>query len=223
MSWAERVADRSPAVQRSRLRTMDHAAEIVVAARRLIERGEHSFTIQQLVKEAGIALQTFYRYFASKDELLLAVLEDSIVTGCERMMAQAADASDDPVERLRFYVTAALEDFDDDDQTTMRRFTTSEHYRLLEIFPDELTAANRRFAEMLVPEIVAGTERGSLRSPDPERDAWHITQLVMTTFHHRAFAASDEPPASTSDRLWSFCLRALGGDAPSTTGEQTGA
>ena len=36
-----------------------------------------NFTTQELVKEAGIALQTFYRYFGSKDHLHLAVIEDT--------------------------------------------------------------------------------------------------------------------------------------------------
>jgi AcrR family transcriptional regulator len=34
------------------------------------------------VKEAGVALQTFYRYFASKDELLLAVIADAMTEAC---------------------------------------------------------------------------------------------------------------------------------------------
>ena len=82
--WAERAADRSPAGAavaarrgRSSRRTL-----IVAAARRLIaERGER-FTTQELVKEAGVALQTFYRIFGGKDQLLLAVFEDLIAESC---------------------------------------------------------------------------------------------------------------------------------------------
>jgi hypothetical protein len=44
--WAERAADRSPVVQRSRARQIEQAKVIVDAARRLIaERGER-FTTQ---------------------------------------------------------------------------------------------------------------------------------------------------------------------------------
>ena len=72
-SWAERVADRSEAVQRSRARQIEQAQAIVAAARRLIaERGDQ-FTTQELVKEARVSLQTFYRIFGGKDQLLLAV------------------------------------------------------------------------------------------------------------------------------------------------------
>ncbi len=73
---------------------------IVDAARRLIaERGER-FTTQELVKEAGVALQTFYRLFAGKDQLLLAVFEDMIAEYCTQVEGAARDLPD-PVDRLR--------------------------------------------------------------------------------------------------------------------------
>ncbi|HEU5307899.1 MAG TPA: helix-turn-helix domain-containing protein, partial [Acidimicrobiia bacterium] len=81
-TWAERVADRSEVVQRSRARQIEQAEAIVAAARRLVtERGDQ-FTTQELVKEAGVALQTFYRIFGGKDRLLLAVFEDLIAESC---------------------------------------------------------------------------------------------------------------------------------------------
>ena len=49
------------------------------AARTLISAKGDEFTTQDLVTEGGVALQTFYRYFSSKDELLLAVIGDAMV------------------------------------------------------------------------------------------------------------------------------------------------
>jgi threonine dehydrogenase-like Zn-dependent dehydrogenase len=49
---------------------------MVEAALRLIEQdGLASFTVQDVLSRADVALQTFYRHFSSKDEFLLAVLE----------------------------------------------------------------------------------------------------------------------------------------------------
>ena len=64
MTWAERAADRSPVVQRSKEqeRRAGHGRSLR-RPRRLIETKGPSFTTQELIKEAGIALQTFYRYF----------------------------------------------------------------------------------------------------------------------------------------------------------------
>ena len=72
-------------MQRTRARQIEQAQAIVAAARRLIaERGER-FTTQELVKEAGVALQTFYRLFGGKDQLLLAVFEDLIAESCAEL------------------------------------------------------------------------------------------------------------------------------------------
>ena len=108
VTWAERAADRSPVVQRSRDRGVEQATSIVAAARRLMESKGPSFTTQELIKEAGIALQTFYRYFPGKDYLLLAVIEDVIDENCAVFRKQAAKLPD-PIERLRYYVTATVQ------------------------------------------------------------------------------------------------------------------
>ncbi len=77
------------------------------AARRLI-REKDDFTTQDLVVEAGVSLQTFYRYFASKDELLLALIADAMTEACDRWTEAAAEIPE-PMDRLRFYITAPLE------------------------------------------------------------------------------------------------------------------
>lgn len=212
MSWTERAADRSPSVQRSRVRSVEQARAIVEAAKRLLENGAgEGFTTQELAKEAGVALQTFYRYFGGKDELLLAVLEETIADGCARMQEQA-EGLDDPLARLRLFVTATLEGLDAD-IAPISRFITAEHYRLHQLFPDELAAAAQPFADMLVPDIEAAVAAGLLSSSDPEADAWFVQELSMATFHHYAFATPAEPLDVVADRLWKFCLRALGGAA----------
>ena len=81
------------------------------AAGRLIDAKGDEFTTQELCAEAGVALQTFYRYFASKDELLLAVIGDAMIDACERW-AEAAAELPDPLARLRYYLTSTLERLD---------------------------------------------------------------------------------------------------------------
>ena len=93
VTWAERAADRSPVVQRSRDRGVEQAKSIVAAARRLVETKGPNFTTQELIKEAGIALQTFYRYFPAKDYLLLPVIEDVIDENCAAFRQEAQKAS----------------------------------------------------------------------------------------------------------------------------------
>jgi AcrR family transcriptional regulator len=210
-TWAERVADRSPVVQRSRDRGVEQAKAIVAAARRLIERKGPSFTTQELIKEAGIALQTFYRYFPSKDHLLLAVMEDVIDESCAVFQARARMLSD-PVERLRYYVTATVEGLTA--AGSGPSFITSEHFRLQTLYPKEVSRATQHYTDLLVEEIRDATAADRVHPSDPEYSAWLMTQLTMAVFHHYDCAGLDEPVDRIAERLWEFCLGALSSAAP---------
>jgi AcrR family transcriptional regulator len=189
---------------------MEQAKAVVDAARRLIaERGDR-FTTQELVKEAGIALQTFYRLFAGKDQLLLAVFEDMIAENCAQY-EQAARHLPDPIARLRFYVTAASRSIADDNVEIGPRFVTSEHWRLYQLFPDEMNRATQPFTDLVARQLELAAADGSLVPADVERDAWFVTKLVMAVFHHYAFADAEAGASTAADDLWGFCHRALGG------------
>jgi TetR/AcrR family transcriptional regulator len=211
LPWAERAADRSPTVQRSRARQIEQAQVIVDAARRLIaERGER-FTTQELVKEAGVALQTFYRLFAGKDQLLLAVFENLIAESCAQY-EEAARPLPDPIARLRFYVTEAVRSVVDDDAGVGPRFVTAEHWRLHQVFPEEMSEATQPFTDLVARQLELAAAEGLVTSPDPQRDAWFVTKLVMAVFHHYAYADSEPDTRAIADDLWGFCRRALGAD-----------
>jgi TetR/AcrR family transcriptional regulator len=210
IGWAERVADRSEAVQRSRARQIEQAQAIVAAARRLIaERGDQ-FTTQELVKEAGVALQTFYRIFGGKDQLLLAVFEDLIAESCVYYEEAARDLPD-PVARLHFYVTVTVRGLGEGDLDIGPRFTTAEHWRLYQLFPSEMTHATQHFADLVARQLVLANEEKLLASADPERDAWFITKLVMAVFHHYSYAEGELDTTAIGEDLWTFCHRAIGG------------
>jgi AcrR family transcriptional regulator len=158
-----------------------------------------------------VALKTFYRYFASKDQLLLAVMEDMVSESCLHYEEQARSLSD-PLARLRFYITAAVSSAPlghGVDQAS--RIVSAEHWRLHQIYPEELALATKPFTDLLIGDIHAAAEAGLIRPGDPDNDAWLISQLVIAVHHHYAFAPSDEPGEQIADRLWAFCLAALGG------------
>jgi AcrR family transcriptional regulator len=197
---------------------MEQAQVIVRAARRLIAAKGTSFTTQELVKEAGVALQTFYRYFASKDQLLLAVFEDLISEFCDALRNQVADMPD-PIERLRYCVTiAAWPPGSDGENVAAPQFITSEHWRLQQEYPEEIAMAIKPYSDLVGDEIENAVRAGSLDSSDPQSDAWHVTQLVMAVFHHYAFTETGQSGEEVAERLWRFCLSGLGG-APRVTRE----
>lgn len=209
-SWRIRAAERAGLDRRSRSPSVKHAELIVEAARRLTAEKGASFTIQELAKDAGVSLQTFYRHFAGKEELILAVIEETIAESCEAFEAEA-EAQTEPLDRLRSYVVGTLQLLQEPSSVAARRFITSQHYRLHEIYPDELAQATQAFTRLLVPEIEAAAAAGLLDPDDVERDAWFVTQIVMSTFHHYSFAEGSRPPADLPERVWEFCLKGLGG------------
>ncbi|MEU4650193.1 TetR/AcrR family transcriptional regulator [Nocardia fluminea] len=212
-SWTDRAAQRSRSVQRSRARSIEQAQLIVEAARRLLEAEGSEFTTQQLIKEAGIALQTFYRHFPSKDQLLLAVFEDIIAERAAEI-ANLSRGLPDPVARLRFYVLGALRSVRGDDVGTGPRFITAEHWRLYQLFPAEMARANQPFADLIADELRHAEQDGLLRPRDPATDAWLAMKLVMSVFHHYAFAPEPADVDDIATHLWSFCLAAFGGPSP---------
>ncbi|MCK9932856.1 TetR/AcrR family transcriptional regulator [Frankia sp. Mgl5] len=213
MSWAERAADRSPSVQRSRSRSMRQMKVIVAAAKRLIAQKGTSFTTQELVKEAGVAMQTFYRHFEGKDQLLMAVIEEMVTDQAVRYEQDARDLPD-PVARLRRHILSVLGSLDaSGDESTGPRFITAEHWRLHQLYPEEMAQATQPFADLVAREIRAARDAGLLAPQDVERDAALVARLVMSVYHHYAFAAAPEPAEVIADHLWAFCLAGLGGDS----------
>jgi len=208
--WAERLADRSESVQRSRARQIEQAHAIVAAARRLITERADQFTTQELVKEAGVALQTFYRIFGGKDQLLLAVFEDLIAESCADYEAAAADLPD-PIARLHFYLTVTISGLGEPSYGIGPRFVTAEHWRLHQLFPEEMAHATQHFTDLVARQLELAVAQGQLPASDVQRDAWYVTNLVMAVFHHYAYAVHPIDAPAIGEELWQFCLRALGG------------
>ena len=68
---------------------------------------------------------------------------------------------------------------------------TSQHWRLHQEYPEELAEATKPFADLVQRELEEARDAGLLTPRDPERDAWLINRLVMSVFHHYAFAEDD--------------------------------
>jgi AcrR family transcriptional regulator len=189
---------------------MHRAQQIVDAARRLIAVHGSDFTAQQLVKEAGVAIQTMYKHFASKDHVILAVLEDMIAQSALAMERATAETPD-PVERLRFYVYQVIASLRIEDDGNMGRFVAAEHWRLLQLYPDEVQRATQPIVDLLLRNLRAAEREGALSPADLEYGAWLGNQLLMSIYHHYVFAGPREPLEAIAERVWSFCYRAWGG------------
>src|SRR6476659_6319046 len=96
--WRQRAVTRSLGAAHTRAEA--RVQDFVDAAWQLIdERGTTEFTIQDVVARSGQSVRSFYQLFEGKDELLLALFEDSIREQAGDLHA-VVDQETDPLARL---------------------------------------------------------------------------------------------------------------------------
>jgi AcrR family transcriptional regulator len=186
--------DRSPSVRVSRRRSVDQARAIIAAGRRLVNRKGADFTTRDLIIEAGVALQTFYRYFAGKDQLLLAVIED-LLTDVASALELASQGIEDPLERLRSHVTRTMLPPGEFAPSTPMgaQFMAVERWRLQQSYPAEMELARGPVIDLIRREIDAATAAGQLDPPNSANSAWLVTELITAVHYHHAFMPARQP------------------------------
>lgn len=198
---AERVASRTLAG-----RTEAYADEV----RRLVEAGYAVMRrtgtldprVTDIVREAGLSNQAFYRHFRGKDELLVAILEDGqrqLLAYLEHRMAGA-----EPGEpRVRAWVGGVMEQARNPAAAENTRPFAINNARLADRFPDEVA----RSRELLVaPLRDAVADAGG----DPQRDADAIYHLAIGCMND-ALVARRRPTEDDVAHLEHFVLGGLRG------------
>src|SRR3954466_16066705 len=102
-AWRRRAVSRS--LNSARSRAEQRAQRFLDAAFALIdEKGTTEFTIQEVIDRSKQSLRGFYQYFDGKDELLLALFEESIGESIDDLRAAVESASGHPLARLHAFV-----------------------------------------------------------------------------------------------------------------------
>lgn len=186
----------------------DVVARLVDAARRLMwDAGGTSFTVNQVVAAAGSSLKTFYRCFASKDELLVALFEDDARRGAAALAAAVGRRP--PPERLRTAVVGLFRFITLDGRLPYAAVLVAEHLRLAGTRPAELREVMQPLVAVFEDELRAAMERGEIRAGDAARDARMLYHLVASHLHALICHQTDDDPAVVAEDLWDFCAAAL--------------
>jgi TetR/AcrR family transcriptional regulator len=216
--WRERALDRS--LEEPRARSVDRLDRLVGAARDLANESESAaFTVAQVAERAGSSLKSFYRCFASKDELLLALLEDDTSIGASIMQARVDAAGDRPADRLHAYFVGLFEMITLPGALGYAGVLVREHRRLSEEHHEALDAAIDPLVRLLVVEIARASDAGVIDTPDPEADAHAAFTLVLAGIHDVTLGRAE--PLERADHVWRFVWRGLGG-RPLTEGTSDG-
>jgi AcrR family transcriptional regulator len=193
----------------ARTRHSDVAGRLVDSARALMwEADGPSFTVTQVVAASGASLKSFYRCFASKDELLMALFDDDARRGAEALVAKI-DEQHAPLERVRTAVTGLFMFITVDGRLPYASALVREHLRLAESRPDELRAVLQPFVDVFETELRSAQAAGVVRSGDARRDARTLFHLVMSHLHALLCHQIEDPPAEVAEDLWAFCAAAL--------------
>src|SRR5438874_7509705 len=99
--WRHRAVSKS--LSAARTRAEQRVQGLLDAAFALIdESGTTQFTIQEVVDRSKQSLRGFYQYFESKDELLFALLEETIRESFKDIRS-AVESESEPLDRLRAF------------------------------------------------------------------------------------------------------------------------
>jgi AcrR family transcriptional regulator len=159
------------------VRTERRVEQLLSAAARLMARdGSDAVSMQAVAAEAGVSVGLIYRYFAGKDEILLAVILEILDEFAARVPEAVDAAGDDPVHRLAAGFRTYCEVID------RHRNATVLTYRETRNLPTEgrerIKDLEIRTADPLRTVIRDGVASGVFAVDDPDLAAYDLILLA---------------------------------------------
>lgn len=187
------------------------------------EIGYEQVSVQEIVDRVGIAKGTFYHYFSTKEELLVAVLERVASQNLPALQALEADETLTAVEKLNRLITLAAKWRIRNAQfirNVLERMFSSENLRLRQ----GLYLKNQELAAPVLARILArGDDEGVFETDDPAGTAEMMLQLgfQMGELNVAELLAGGDPEATIermNTRYDRYCrgLERLAGAAENT-------
>jgi AcrR family transcriptional regulator len=139
------------------------------SARALLAESGEVPSMGAVAKRAGLARTSTYQYFASAEELLVAVVGDVFPDWAEMVLGRVA-AAPTPGAKVWAYVEANVDLFASSEQTVALALTRAVDYRVLKGPMDEF------HARLQVPLRQSLADFGE---PEPDAMAEHIDALIM--------------------------------------------
>ena len=206
-AWKRQSVDRS--LQAARARAQRRTDRFVAATIDLMqERGSTDFTVQDVVDRSRMSIRTFYNFFASKDDLLVAVHESVIAGELAPRLRKRCEAETDPVQRLRAYIEGIYE-LTSKSGPVSRALTTYRN-QLAETRPDELERAFKPTIDLVVELVRAAAASGRLRSELSPQTAAHLLHHTVLAAVHARILGVERSDTVTADELWQFCASGIG-------------
>ena len=173
----------------------------------IAEHGRTNAPVRDILRHAGLSSQAFYRYFRSKDELMLIV----VARGSSILLAyleHRASRAPTPWTQVEAWIDGVLRQASTTKSSDRTRPFIIEHERLASEHPVEVLEIEELLMAPLLRAITAGNDAGELTSPSPVADARLIHDM---TFAQLRRALHERRPATASERrqIIDFSARAL--------------
>lgn len=209
-AWEERTLDLSLAS--ARRRALGKSRRLLEAGGQLlVETDGIAFTVQDVIDRSELSLGSFYRAFAGKDELLLALFEEAVAYGVAIQEQLIADLTD-PLEQLRACLTwfASPRARAGSGDTAGARAITMLHFTLASTRPTELARALAPQLMIFLGAVERGVASGQIRADIPSRRlAEVLLSLASLTAHSSILQAGGLQDPDAPDDLWDFCVEGL--------------
>lgn len=210
-AWRQRAVSRSLNAARSRAeqrvqRYLDAAFELID------ENGTTEFTIQEVIDRSQQSLRGFYQYFDGKDELLLALFEDSMLESAADLR-DAVEAESEPIARLRAFTIRLHEWCEPVDAPRKRgahnRRPISEFsVQLAVAHPERVKVAMAPVSRFLLELVENAAAADAIHVADARRSAALVQQTVMYSWFGNRLI-QDPRMRLTAEETWQFCLHGL--------------
>jgi len=210
--WQERTVEHS--LKDARQKAISRGGKFIRAANELIRKtGKADFTVQDVVETSGMSLRSFYQYFATKDDLLLALVEEAVAEYVADIRAQIEPVSD-PVEMLRLLVKTMFSAADLSSSSSRGMVLFSWH--LADSRTEEFSAIFNPQVTMVAEILEAGVASGVFRN-DIEVPvlAGLVMHTVVSVLDMRILGVRMSPRVINEDDLVGWCL--AGVRAPGTS------
>ena len=180
----------------------EEVERILAAAVRVMERvAPEPPRVSDIVAEAGSSNKAFYRYFAGKDDVILAVMERGVAIVVSYLQHQMTKERT-PAGQVRRWIKGALAQVADPHLISMSRAAAGQVSATTDWRAAD-DAIMRPMRDLLIDPITA------LGSKDVERDADAVFLCTVSSMR-RYLDAAQRPGSADIDHVVRFCLRGLG-------------
>ena len=216
ITWREQAVARS--LDSARVRAESRVQRFFDAALELLHDNAsgREFTVQEVVERSGQSLRSFYQYFGGKQELLLALFEESVRSTADALRDTLAEETD-PLNRLHRFV---VEYYRLCRPASSRASKKAPSRALAEFAQQLLTSDPAEAARAFVPlvslfdEVLEDAEAaGVIRSGIPRR---RVAGVVLEAIMFNAFSATISGPSEKSsdldlgEELWDLIFHGIG-------------